>query len=44
MVIIAFVAGVVVGGVFVYLFFRANKNKKAAVDAFTDKVSAKLKE
>jgi hypothetical protein len=27
------VAGAIGGAVFAYLFFRANKNKKAAVDA-----------
>jgi uncharacterized membrane-anchored protein YhcB (DUF1043 family) len=42
MVIVAFVAGVVVGTVVSYLYYRANKNKKAAVDAFVDKTRARL--
>lgn len=43
MVIVAFVVGVAVGAVVSYLFLRANKNKKAAVDAFAQNVSDKLR-
>jgi uncharacterized membrane protein len=30
------------GAVFSYLFLRANRNKKAVVDQFTDKVSDRI--
>lgn len=37
------VVSFVVGAVVSYLFLRANRNKKAKLDAFTDAQSAKLK-
>lgn len=40
--LVIFGAGVVVGAVVSYLFFRANPNKKAAVDAFVDKTKEDL--
>lgn len=42
--LLIFGVGVIAGAVFSYLFLRANPNKKAAVDAFTDEQSAKLKD
>lgn len=42
--VVVFVVGVAVGAVGSYLFLRANKNKKAVVDAFADKASRELKD
>lgn len=41
--LIVFAVGAVVGTVASYLFFRANPNKKAAVDEFVDKTKEDLK-
>lgn len=41
--VVAGIVGVVVGGVFSYLFLRANPDKKAKLDEEVEKISDEIK-